>query len=174
MSKPSIFLLGFMIMLGVLRAQDGPPPQRKEAREAVKAYVSTNVLPAISEQRYKLDAYLSADEQTSLAVIRAELAELKEGRKVKRQEKRAAFKESGERPVPTEEERAEMKASAKTLRLLMTRAWEIADAHEAEIETLLAELAPQKEIWKEGIKSILKDYRPDDMPERVRPGHGGA
>ena len=57
----------------------------------------------------------------------------------------------------------------------MTQAWEIADAYEAEIESLLAEIEPQKEIWKEGVRSIMEDFRPEGRPKgSVRPGHGGA
>ncbi|MEM8899577.1 MAG: T9SS type A sorting domain-containing protein [Bacteroidota bacterium] len=172
--KKSIFLLlGFIVFLGGLKAQEGPRKKRKEAREAVQAYVEINVLPVVSEQRAKLDVYLTADERETVDEIRTELLALREEMKAKKKEKRAQFKETGERPEPTEEEKAEMKAAAKARRLLMTQAWEIADTYEAEIESLLAEIEPQKEIWKEGVRSIMEDFRPEGKPERVRPGHGG-
>ncbi|MEM7513710.1 MAG: hypothetical protein AAF388_22480, partial [Bacteroidota bacterium] len=173
MKKSMFLLLGFIVFLGGLKAQEGPRKKRKEAREAVKAYVEINVLPVISEQRAKLDVYLTAEERETVSEIRSELFELREEMKVKKKEKRAQFKETGERPEPTEAEKAEMKAAAKARRLLMTQAWEIADAHEADIENLLAEIEPQQEIWKEGIKSIMEDFRPEGKPERVRQGHGG-
>ncbi|MEL6193284.1 MAG: T9SS type A sorting domain-containing protein [Bacteroidota bacterium] len=166
-------LLGFMVFLGGLKAQEGPRKKRKEAREAVQAYIETNVFPAISEQREKLDVYLTSDERETVDEIRAELLALREEMKAMKKEKRAQFKETGEKPEPTEAEKAEMKAAAKARRLLMTQAWEIADTYEAEIESLLAEIEPQQEIWKEGIKSIMEDFRPEGKPERVRPGHGG-
>lgn len=131
-----------------------------EMRKAMQAYAQENVLPVMQAQRQKLDANLNLSEKQAVTEIRAELKTLKEEAKTMRQQMHKADAE------PTEAQREQMYAHRKAMRLLMNRAWEIADNHETDIQTLMAEIKPQAENWKQEMRSIAEQYRPEDAPER--------
>ncbi|MFK7926011.1 MAG: T9SS type A sorting domain-containing protein [Bacteroidia bacterium] len=131
-----------------------------EMRKAMKAYTQENVLPVMQAQRQKLDASLSLSEKQEVEEIRSELDQLRETGKSMRQQMHKTESK------PTEAQRTEMYAHRKAMRLLMNRAWEIADRHEADIQTLMTELEPQAENWKQEMRSIAEQYRPEDAPER--------
>ncbi|MEL6593506.1 MAG: T9SS type A sorting domain-containing protein, partial [Bacteroidota bacterium] len=130
-----------------------------EMRKAMKAYTQENVLPVMQTQRAKLDASLSRSEQKELEDIRTELAELKAEIKAMRKK----GKPQGE---PSEAQRSAKQAHHKAMRQLMTRAWAIADAHEAKIQSLFTEIEPQAKVWKEEMRNIAEQYRPEDAPQR--------
>ncbi len=184
-----IFALGMICITTILMAQPGPrgPKGHKkphgEAAEAVKEYMNTNVLPVVAAQREKLDAVLSPAEQAKVDEIRKGLEALS----VERKELGKSLKEFREeydgegRPELPEDLQESMKEQRKARRQLMTQAWEIADAHEADIEALLEEMKDDTETWKDEIHSILEQYRPEkeeweagdtERPHRKGPGMG--
>ncbi|MEM6342486.1 MAG: T9SS type A sorting domain-containing protein [Bacteroidota bacterium] len=164
--KVQIAILSLALLYGSAQifAQKGKPHKgpkhNPEMRQAMKAYAEENVLPVMQAQREKLDASLSLQEKQTVAEIRAELQALKEKGKNMRQ----ALRQSEAKP--TEAQREEMYAHRKEMRLLMNQAWEIADNHEADIRSLLAEIKPQAETWKQQMRAIAEQYRPEDAPER--------
>jgi len=184
-----IFALGMVCISSILMAQpghSGPKGQegpRGEAAEAVKAYITGNVLPVITAQREKLNAQLSPAEQAKVVEIREALEALKAERKELRKSLKKLREEyDGDgRPELPEELSESMKEQQKAHRQLMTQAWEIADAHEDDIEALLEEMKDDTEVWKEEIHGILAQYRPDkaewkgeneERPHPERPGMG--
>lgn len=134
-----------------------PQEDKKETRKAVKTYVQDNVLPVLQKQRAKLDLELSASEQQALGQLREELKALHANGKDHKTERR----EQGE--MPTQEERDAMRTQAKTHRLIMNRAWAIADAHETSIFGLIDEMAPNMETWRSDLQNITGDRK-----EKVR------
>ncbi|MEM7656308.1 MAG: T9SS type A sorting domain-containing protein [Bacteroidota bacterium] len=137
-------------------------PEQKAHRTAVKEYLEANVLPVVAAERETFEQELSAADQRELQQIRGEMERLRANRKNHRQARRPAKGEA--RPEPTEAQRAEMKAHKKAQRLLMTRAWNIADAYETEIEAHLETLRPQAEVWKEELKQLHESHRPSEAP----------
>ena len=58
-------------------------------------------------------------------------------------------------------------------RKLMTRVWAIADNHEDKLEEIRAELKPKMETWREEMKGIMEENRPEGMErgKHHRKGH---
>lgn len=177
MKRISIIITTLVILLGSVGLTLGQEKRKKgprdEAKKEIQSYIKKNVLPVVQEQRAKLDNHLTSAEQSELTDIRSTLqakqAERKEMRKGK-----AGHHQKGERP--SEEEREAFRAEHKEMRLLMTRGWAIADNHEAEIDQLVNEIAPQMETWKNDIKAIKEKYRPEgeDARENNRREHRKA
>lgn len=119
----------------------------KELRQALKAYHEENVQPVLLTQRAKLEAQLSSEDKATIEALRAK----KEGMKAQIKE----GKGKGQRPErPSEAQRAEHKADRETIKALLTK-------YETDIESLLAEIKPQAEEWKEETKAIVDQYRPE-------------
>jgi len=167
--KISLILLG-VFSLNTSWAQQPSEADRKAIKQAKKemhqqarAYAQENVLPLMQAQRAKLDQQLSGAEQQELEAIRTELQAMKDAHKAK---KKALRKEhQGERPeqrpAPTQEQIDAMRTHKKEMRLLMNRAWAIADAHEASIYQLLDEMEDDKQVWKEELGEMMKEHRAD-------------
>ncbi len=194
MKKQTFSLIAFLLITalgvwaqppigrGLHRGPRGPVP------EEVKAYLQEQVLPVVEAQRAKLDIELSDQELAEVEDIRLGLQALKEEREALR-ESFKALRESHEgegRPDIPDELRETMKELGKSHRKLMTRAWAIVDANEAEVEALLEELEPQAEQWREDIHALVKANKPEgertgrgrnrgEIGERrpQRPGRGG-
>ena len=167
--KKQISFLSFLLVLGSIGmiAQPGPRGGHRGPKgpmpEEVKAYVQENVLPVVEAQRAKLDAELSDQELADVASIRGGLQMLKEEQKSLRtslKELRESHEGEGRPDIP-DELRESMKELGKTKRQLMTQAWEIVDANEEEIESLIEELEPQAEQWKEDIRELVGANRSD-------------
>lgn len=119
-------------------------------QQEMQSYVENHVLPVVNPQRDKLDAILSLADRQEVADIRTDLQSMRENRP-KRQHKK------GE--TPSAEQKEEFRAMMKTRRLLMTRAWAVADKYETEIAQLLDEIEPHAKTWKEEIRKIKETHR---------------
>ena len=176
MKKQTFSLIAFLLMTalvvwaqppmgkGLHKGARGPVP------EEVKAYLQEQVLPIVEAQRAKLDIELSDQELAEVEDIRLGLQALKEEKEGLR-ESFKAIRETHEgegRPNIPDELRETMKELGKSQRKLMTRAWAVVDANEAEVEALLEELEPQAEQWREDIHALVKANK----PEGERPGRG--
>ncbi|MEO0340100.1 MAG: hypothetical protein AAF242_12900, partial [Bacteroidota bacterium] len=149
------------------RGPRGPRGQRgagidKEDRAALqqelKAYHSENIQPVILAQRAKLEEELSAVDKATLEELRAQRAAAMATRK--------AAKEAGERPAPpTEEQKAQHKATMETLK-------GIAERYADDIEDLFAEIQPDAEEWKSDLKEIATKYRSEEAAPGAREGRG--
>jgi hypothetical protein len=146
----------------------------------MKAYMQENILPVLKEQRAKLDEQLSSQEQDALTSIREEMKALREQGKALRPAKKE-LKKSGE--MPSQEQRDAMRKHAKAHRLLMNRAWAIADEHERTIYGLLDEISGKQGQWHSDIKAIMEKHKgnmssqPEEGGENIgddapRPGKG--
>jgi hypothetical protein len=182
----SLLLLG-ILSLNLIWAQQPTDADRKAIKQAKKAlhqeaqaYSQENILPVLQAQRAKLDPQLSAAEQQELTEIRTELQEMKEEHKAEMK----SFREQDggerpqERPEPSAEQIEAMRAKKKEMRLLMNRAWVIADAHESSIYQLLDELEEDKKEWKEALGQIREEHIGDLKEEHegnrpIKPEHRG-
>lgn len=153
----SILLVVFLASIGFAQAPDRKRSEMRAAKKEIKSYMQENVLPVLREQRARLDASLSSQDQAALDQIRKEMKVLREEAKALRPAKR---KMSQKKEMPGQEQGDAMRKHAKSHRLLMNRAWAIADAHESIIYQLIDEIAPQKEQWASDIKAIMEKYRP--------------
>lgn len=169
-----LLLLG-LLTISLSRAQQPSEQDRaaiKEAKQALhqetKAYTQEHILPVLQAQRARLDKQLSAAEQRELEEIRSKLQEMKEERK----EKMKAFRQQqgGERPAvrpePTAEQIEARRAHQKEMRLLMDRAWKIADAHEAGIYALLDEMQADKKTWKKELEQMREKHGDAIHPQK--------
>ena len=139
------------------RGPRGPMP------DEVKSYIQENILPTVESQRAKLDAHLSDQELAEIIDIKEGLLQLKEDKQALRtslKEIRESYEGEGRPEIP-EELKESMRAHRKTQRQLMTQAWAIVDANEAEIETLLEGLEPQAEQWHEDLRGLMETHRPE-------------
>ena len=122
----------------------------KEAFSAVKAYMAQNVYPVMLQQRKKLEAEISPQDQEELQRLREAIAQHKAERKATWE----AAKAKGERPPrPKRGEHPEREAIMAMV-----------EKYNAEIEARFAEMADQAEQWKADIKFILEAHRPEDAP----------
>lgn len=147
------------------RAHGHPGKPDPAMAEAMKTYVAENVVPVITPLRQDLDEYLSSEEQAELADIRTGMKAL--------QEEVKAFRATQPKPergqAPSLEVRNQMRQFQKQRRQLTTRAWVIADAHEAEMDQLFGSIENEAEAWKEDMRAIVKEYRSErgTRPEGV-------
>ncbi|GAB4430012.1 MAG: hypothetical protein OHK0039_48690 [Bacteroidia bacterium] len=137
-----------------LTALYAQPARSDDARAQARAYVQEEVLPVVQAQRARLDAHLSADEQTQLADIRSELKALRDNRP-----DRGTF---GPGHPPTEAQRAAFRSQRDQHIALMDQVEDLATAHAGEIQTLLDELQPQAEAWRAHLASLRPAGAPAD------------
>ncbi|MEM8891547.1 MAG: T9SS type A sorting domain-containing protein [Bacteroidota bacterium] len=165
----SLIILSLMFLSVNLSAQHRKEisPERKAEMQALKkelkSYADNTIKPLITEQRNKLDTYLSKSEQKEIASIR----EKTKAQKIASRAFRKELRESGAgRGEMSEEQIAKSRQLRKTQRQLHTQAWAIVDAHEDEINTLLDELKPQIEVWRKDMREIKSKHMPEGSRNR--------
>ena len=165
----SLIILSLMFLSTNLSAQHRKEmsPERKAEMQALKkelkTYTDNSIKPVITEQRNKLDAYLSKSEQKEIASLR----EKTKAQKIASMKFRKELKEAGvRRDELSEEQLATSRNLRKTQRQLHTQAWAIIDAHEDEINALLDELKPQIEEWRKEMREIKSKHMPEGMRNR--------
>lgn len=171
--KISLILIG-VLSLNTSWAQQPSEADRKAIKQAKKemhqqarTYAKENVLPVVQTQRAKLDQQLSSTEQQELEEIRTELQEMKDAHRAKRKafQQELQGERPEQRPAPSQEQIDAMRTHKKEMRLLMNRAWAIADAHEASIYQLLDEMEDDKQVWKEELGDMMKEHKADFQKE---------
>lgn len=166
-------LMAFFVGLATLQAQmqKGRKGDRP-GREEMKAYFEENILPVLKTQREKLDGYLTLQEKQKVDELRAAWKALREERQAQREEFREG-REPGNPPTFEEMEarREAHKEMQKAHRLLMTEAWVILDNHEAEMESLHAEIADERQQWFEDMHEMRAKFREERQGDR--PGKRG-
>jgi len=144
---------------GVEGPRRGPRPQLDKAkREAlhkeVKAYQEENMVAVLAAQRSKLEDKISALDKATIEEIRAEI-------KAQKGEKEPRLKQ-GRRPMHKpgqqvgQRERPAHHAKVKSLM----------DTYGADIETLLAEIAPKADQWHKDLEAIHEKYAPENASGR--------
>lgn len=152
-------ILVFALALLATHTAYAQRPQHKEKgnpemRKAIRQYGKENILPAMREQRLKLDAELSAQEKAEIVAVREQL---KADKKVM-QEKRQKFREAREKgTLDKEAMRAEMKPLREKHEANIAKIRAIAQKHEAKITQLREEIKPQIEKWKADIEKIATE-----------------
>ena len=165
-----IIIISILVSITGLAIGQPSKEDRKKAREAMKTYMEENVLPVMKPIRENFDSYLSANEKAELAEVRAILQSKREEMKGKKEELKE-FRNSDERP--SEAQREEFRKMRNEHRKLMTRVWAIADNHEDKLEEIRTELKPKMETWREEMRSIMEENRPEN-PEKGKHHRKGS
>lgn len=173
--KASFILFSLLAFGWGLYAQPGmgPHARHQEPDPAIKAYLETNVLPVMSQQRAELELLLTEAEKAEIQEIRAGLQALR----AQRMEQRRAHRETmdqgrGERPRLTEAQRQAMQEHRTAHRRLMTRAWAIVDAHEADFNALFDEIADERETWRTDLHELRAEARAEGRRGQGPRQHG--
>ncbi|MCI4670156.1 MAG: T9SS type A sorting domain-containing protein [Bacteroidia bacterium] len=160
----ALSLFGVVVFAQPEQGQWGKRPKMNpEAQKEIKAYVEKNVLPVLQPERAKLDTYLSQDDKAELASIRGEIKSMKAQGKEFRKAMMEARKNG---TMPSEDQIDKMREMRKNQRLLMTRAWAVADEYEIEIYEIFDGLKPKAESWKNDLKAIKDKYKPEGAEDR--------
>lgn len=126
-----------------------------EAREALhketKAYKTTYMLPTLREQRAKLTASISPEDQALIAELRPKLAAEKAARKTAHQQKKKQHKKG-------KKGKKEKSKYAATIEELVTR-------YEVKIDELLAAIETEQLRWDKDLKAIKAKYYPERKHE---------
>lgn len=128
--------------------------QRQAARSEMGAYRSENIQPVILEQRAKLESKISAEDKALIATLRAQKPERPKRLENPSMEERKAAKED------FEARKEEMKAHREQVKALV-------ETYESDIDALFAEIQPQIEEWKQDMKEIAQEHRPEHREKRA-------
>jgi type IX secretion system substrate protein len=120
--------------------------------EAIRQYVSKNIIPVVVEKRKAFDVNLTVSEQNSLVIYRNELKDLglgmfHQGFMFKNQ---GASTENNSSALTDEEKQARR----EQMKELYSKIRVIAENHKAELDKILSDLKPQREKWTEDISQI--------------------
>jgi len=136
-------------MAGPGRGQQGP------ANPEVRAYYREQVLPVLRQQRQKLEAQLSADDKALLATYRTQLKDLRQRGHALHAGGRPESRGEGARPALTEAERQQRQQLHADRKAIMRKVRELAAKHEAAMQQLAGEVAPQREKWAADLKALV-------------------
>lgn len=128
--------------------------QRKAARTEMGEYRTENIQPVILEQRAKLESKISAEDKALIADLRAQRPE-----RPKRLEN-PSIEERNAAKAEFEARKEEMKAHREQVKALV-------ETYESDIDALFAEIEPQIEEWKQNMKEIAEEHRPERREKRV-------
>lgn len=128
--------------------------QRKAARSEMGAYRAENIQPVILEQRAKLESKISAEDKALIAALRAQKPERPKRLQNPTMEERKAAKEDFEARKET------MKAHREQVKALV-------ETYESDIDALFAEIQPQIEEWKQDMREIAQEHRPEHREKRA-------
>lgn len=131
----------------------------KEMRTAMERYKTENIEPTVLAQRAKLEATLSEEDKAAIAELRPIFERMKE----KGMQKRESFKQSGERP-DREKMQEDRKAFHEANKVHFETLKGLVEKYDESITGLFEELEEEKVQWKEDMRKIKEQNR----PERVR------
>jgi hypothetical protein len=116
----------------------------------VHQYVTKNIMPVVVAKRKAFDVVLSSSEQTQLAIYRNELKELHQSHSELMQKSWGNPSESSA-SVSNDEAR---KTFHEQMKEVNAKVRVIAENHKAELDKIMSDLQPQREIWKNDITNI--------------------
>ncbi len=133
--------------------------EREKLHQELKEYRNVKILPALMEQRTKLEARISAEDKETLAGLRASVRNI---HKRWQDDKDAAPRRPKERKRRglTNSEKEEM----NQLKVLVEK-------YGPAIETLFAEIEPQQQQWRQDLRAIGEKYRPENSGEIEKRNH---
>lgn len=178
MLLPRLLLL-LLVLLTAAPASQAKGNRRGPGRPnpELKAYREQNVLPAVRQQRQKLEPQLSTSDRAQLAIYRTQLQELRQQSQALRQSiKPAGTQAPGTRPEMTEAQKQQFQKLHSDHKALMQNVGQLAQKYTGDIARLSQELQPQKEKWAADMKALaLKNATPEQqekvgrMAGRLRP-----
>lgn len=144
-------------------------------KAALKAYHEQHIAPVMSAQRQRLEETLSADDQASLAAIRAEL----EMARQKRENQQGLSEENQpERRRRKAGKGSGLKHKRNRFRTRFPEHYETLTAmvakYDEQITSLLDAVEPQKEQWKVDKEAIRAKYIPEDVSASKRRSHSAG
>ena len=153
----------------------GKKRHNKELRKELKAYIDQNVMPALREQRNKLESKITLQDRQKLEELRKQLAVLQAQRHDFRKDFRKEQKGATEKGEMTEEQRNKIKEVRDKIKIqmktIMQSSKEIAKNYSTDIEQLLTPMQSQKEQWKQDMKAICDKYTVNNPDSTHK--HGG-
>jgi len=126
--------------------------ERAQLREALQEYHQENILPVLKQQREKLEAQISQEDKALIDELRAEQSAMRE--------KMQAAKGDPEKMRAL---RDEMKAHREEMEQMRG----LVEKYEADIERLFTGIIDQRQQWREDLRQIHEQYRPE-RGERAR------
>ncbi|QNH61311.1 T9SS type A sorting domain-containing protein [Hymenobacter sediminicola] len=135
------------------------------ANPEIKAYMAQNVLPAVRQQRQKLEPQLSTSDRAQLAIYRTQLQELRQQSQALRQSiKPAGTQAPGTRPEMTEAQKQQFQKLHSDHKVLMQSVGQLGQKYAGDIARLSQELQPQKEKWAADLKELaIKNMTPEQQ-----------
>ncbi|MBD2715549.1 T9SS type A sorting domain-containing protein [Microvirga sp. STR05] len=137
------------------------------ANPELKAYLAQNVLPAVRQQRQKLEPQLSTADRAQLAIYRIQLKEIDQKMQTLRQSIGAtspAPPPPGTRPALPEALKQQVQQVHTEHKTLMQNVSQLAQKYAGDIARLSQELQPQKEKWAADMKAlVLKNATPEQQ-----------
>lgn len=126
--------------------------EREQLREAMQEYHQENILPVLKEQREKLEAQITAEDNALIDELRAE---------------RDAMRKKLEEAAGDREKIRALREEMEAHREEMEQMQGLVKKYEADIERLFTEIIDQRQQWREDLKQIHEQYRPE-RGERAR------
>jgi hypothetical protein len=149
----------------------------KAMRSEMREYRKTEIQPVVKAQRAKLDSDLSTEDQQRLDEIRAMLKTARQAAKAEHKEQRAQPEgKQADRQRSQQAghhgNRGHHRQGGKIHRLAEKHPDEFAELsamvakYDDEITTLLAELEPKQQEWRDAQRAIAERYLPEGKPQR--------
>ena len=129
----------------------------------IHQYVTKNILPVVVAKRKAFDVVLSSSEQTQLAIYRNELKELRQNHPDFMQK---SWGNPSENNVSVSNEEAR-KAFHEQMKEVNAKVRVIAENHKAELDKIMSDLQPQKEVWKNDISNIRANQKENSEKEEA-------
>ncbi|GAA3956354.1 T9SS type A sorting domain-containing protein [Hymenobacter algoricola] len=173
----ALVLLALLARFTTVAAQSQPPAAHPghPARQEIRAYYQANVLPAVRQQRQKLEARLATDDRALLATYRTQLRDVRQRGHALRQSLRPRGDEAAAfRPELTPAQRQQGQQLRAEGRGIMLNVARLAQKYEADITRLGLELQPRQEQWTNDIKAIVAKNAPAGQTPPLGRGHRGG
>ncbi len=156
--------------------------KRAALHDELRAYHEQNIQPVMTEQRLKLDAKITPEDQKTIASLRSQIATARENRQ-KEAEEKGFGKDKGNKARPGKKEGFEGRmpfpggprhgfGPARLDEKSRDQAKKLVETYSADIDVLFAEIADQREQWEKDIKAIHEKYKPEN-PDFDGPGPEG-
>ncbi|WP_114784104.1 T9SS type A sorting domain-containing protein [Botryobacter ruber] len=179
-----LFLFISSMSIGLAVAGKPDPNLRKEAHQQVMkemhAYVNKQVMPVLKDQRRQLDKQMTAADKQKVEQLRQELKKLESQRRqflkegLKHRESQMGPRQDGlkQRPVLTDEQKAQLQEQRETRHRIFEEANTIALKYKPQLERIRNEVSSHRNTWEKDMKAIADANAPQtEEGFRHRPPH---
>lgn len=137
------------------KAAESVREERRAAKEQMhqklKTYHEENILPVLKEQRAKLESQISNEDKATIAELRAEQQKMRDLRK--------AAKDDPANREAMADLRTQNREQMEQLKPLVEK-------YEEEIEGLFTEILDERQQWREDLKQLHEEFRPETREDR--------